>query len=716
MRKCRINLLTIVIVIVSLFLFVGEAYGFSSNGINNQIYIVVANRLSLLDIDNMPNLKRLASQGALGLMNVRGLVSYAGAEGFATINSSNKTYASVESSEFHNLDRKYRNLYENRTNFSSTGYEIGNIQIGKLENQNEDNNYLPNIGALGDAIHKLGLKTAVFGNSDTNDAFIRTSSLIAMNSKGLVDYGNIDNILVEDNKYPYNLKTDYDKILLELDGLEDDTALIVIDTGDLNRLSSYSGFLSNKVFLEKREMILADIDNFIGNLENTINEKNGILMVVSPNRSETRVDKSRLTPIILWGNGINKGVLTSSTTNKKGIVTNLDIGPTVLKYLNTSNKNMAGSPLKIIESNNSFDYITNINGRINLTNTIRTRVLLAYGIFSIIVFCILILLLRFQFNLDNNLGKSLEILLTLIYMLPLILILISLLNINSLIKFITILLISHLIEVLIVWKLDREKIFKYITFTYTFLIFLDLVLANFFTRFSVLSHDPIIGARYFGIGNELTGVFLGVIIILCSIILDKYKKEYIIMLILLFTTILVGHPRLGANVGGTLSFAVTLFSLVLLINKEKLNWKNSIFIIGLVGIFIAMLGYIDIYINPNPTHLGKSLILLNEKGLTVVKNIINRKILMNIKLIGTSIWTKVLFVNILVQLLLVFSLRETMEKILNKNSNIVLIAGLLGSIFGLLLNDSGIILAALSINFITVFLLGVVLSSRLNKI
>ena len=63
-------------------------------------------------------------------MNVRGLIGYTGGEGFATINASNKSYANNESSEFHNLNEEYRNLYENRTNFSSADYNIGNIQMG----------------------------------------------------------------------------------------------------------------------------------------------------------------------------------------------------------------------------------------------------------------------------------------------------------------------------------------------------------------------------------------------------------------------------------------------------------------------------------------------------------------------------------------------------------------------------------------------------------
>ncbi len=168
----------------------------------------------------MPNVKRIIDHGSIGLMNTRGISGYKGAESFATINASSKTYANNESSQLYNLNDEYKRIYENRIGIIDKEYAIGNIQLGKLYNQNEKNRYSPYIGALGDSLHEVGLKTAAFGNSDTEEEVIRTGALIAMDSKGLIDYGNVDNILLEDIDYPYGIKTNYDKILLELASIE----------------------------------------------------------------------------------------------------------------------------------------------------------------------------------------------------------------------------------------------------------------------------------------------------------------------------------------------------------------------------------------------------------------------------------------------------------------------------------------------------------------
>lgn len=701
MNTKRINLF--ILIIITMFIFtIQPGYSMEKTSIDTKVYIIVVNKLSLLDIENMPNLNRLIDEGSIGLMNTRGLNGYTGGEGFATINASGKSYADNESSQFHNLTGEYKEIYENRIGLLNEEYAIGNIQMGKLYNQNEKNRYSPYIGGLGDILHKAYLKTAVFGNSDIEEELIRVSALIPMDSKGLIDYGNIDNILAEDINYPYGFKTDYEKILKELAEIEDDASLIVIDTGDLYRLNNYGDFLSLDVFEQKRNIIIKDIDNFIGDLEAKIDEKNSLLMVISPNKAEERIDGSRLTPIVLWGKDIENGVLTSSTTNKKGIVTNLDISPTILEVLNISTNNISGSSMRTLEENKSLEYVKSINGRINTANKVRTKTLSLYGTISIIILSIFLIIFLLNINITDHIGKNL---LLLLYVIPMVFILNSLFNINSIFKFVISLFVFISILVLIIKKYDAEKIISIITIIYFILIIIDLLSNNYLTRFSILSYDPIIGARYFGIGNEMIGIFLAITSIMSGLLLERFSNRAFSIFILLISILFVGHPKLGANIGGTMALVFASFYFILLKKDRQFSFKNIIIAIVLIGVIIVGLAYIDIYLNPNPTHLGKSLILLSEDGLGIVQNIINRKVLMNIKLTGSTIWTKVLFVNILVQITISYIFKEKIENLLDNGLGKGILTGILGAIMGLLLNDSGVILSALAMNLITIFLL-----------
>lgn len=700
-NKLYVTIFTIFFLLLSMGQF---SYG-SNMDIDNNAYIIIVNKLTFLDIEKMPNLNNLIDEGNIGLMNSRGISGYKGAESFVTINASAKAYANNESSQFYNLNDEYKEIYENRVGVLDKEYAIGNIQIGKLYNQNENNNYSPYLGALGDSLHNLGLKTAVFGNSDTDEEKIRTAALISMDSKGLIDYGNLDNVLMEDMDYPYGFKTDYEKILREMYDIKSKASLILMDTGDLARLNNYSNFLSQDIFDYKRNLILKEIDQFVGNLTDILDKEKSLLMILSPNSGEERIDGNKLSPIILWGKDIEKGTVTSSTTNREGIISNLDIAPTVTSFFNISSENMLGNPIKSIEKNKSLNYIKSISRRINTTSKVRSKTLLIYGIISIIIMIMTILIFFLNIKMNNRIGDLFRTSLLLLYGAPIILILNSLFIIDSVLKFFISLIVVIGIYVFLTKKYNNDGIMFFLSFFFFLIMIFDLLLNGALTRFSVLSHDPIIGARYFGIGNEMVGGFLAVTTLIAGLLFKKYNNKFISISILLLSVAIVGHPKLGANVGGTIAVLVATIYFILEIIEKQLNFKNITLIIIITGLVIMIMGYIDIALNPNPTHLGKTLMSLNEKGVDIVRNIINRKLLMNIKLIGISIWTKVLFVNIFVQVAISYIYEDRIIKLMDTGLGKGILSGMVGSIIGFLLNDSGVILSAISMNLITIFLL-----------
>lgn len=185
-------------------------------------YLIVMNRLGIDDIQFMPNMQYIANQGGTGLMNTRGLTGYTGPESYITINGSGKATANYGA-----------------TDFQTKGNSIVNMSMDRLIDLNIDNNFSPFIGAIGDNLEKRGLYTGIYGNSDLLDSPNRISALIPMNSKGIISYGEIDNITLEEESYPFKLKTDYSKLLTK--ALSSPADFIVVDTGDLERIFRYSG-------------------------------------------------------------------------------------------------------------------------------------------------------------------------------------------------------------------------------------------------------------------------------------------------------------------------------------------------------------------------------------------------------------------------------------------------------------------------------------------
>lgn len=658
----------------------------------DKVYLIVINKLTIEDIDKMDNLTFLANNGSIGLMNTKGFSSYTGVDSFLTINSSQKAYGNYNSINFYRLEQNG---------------PLINKDIRKIFNLNLGNNYMPHIGAIGDNLHSIGLKTAIYGNSDSITTTYRSSALIPMDSKGIVDYGNIDDITIEDLDHPLLIRTDYEKLFDEVYNSPGD--FVVIETGDLDRLYRNYNYLSEEEYYNTRDEILLNINEFIGKLISKIDFSNSVLLVTSPNSSDLNIDNSKLTPIIIWGKDIKNGILTSATTKKQLLVANIDIGPTIMDFFNAPKDNMSGASIEIIEKKVDLYELKAINNQINITSKVRYNSLYYYGFFSIMILGVFILQIISRIRFPERSQDLIKVLLCEVLIIPSIFILVSIFKPRTIQEYLLILFTFILISTIIQWLMRKnENKILYISLFTTSLILLDLIFKGYISEFSVLSHDPIIGARYYGIGNEMVGLLLGSLTLLSMELLKRRVKSIIPLMLYIFSAMLVAHPSFGANVGGTIAFVISIGFYVKEYLNMKVDMKRLILLFVVLVLVITFMAYIDINLNSNPTHLGKNVLIIKDKGLGYIIQVITRKLLTNIRLIGSSFWTYLLLIN----LILHGSLFYFLYKI---DSNILLasIAGLAGAIGGFVFNDSGLILTSICMNFITI---GVFLNSYWNKV
>ncbi|KNF09883.1 alkaline phosphatase-like protein [Gottschalkia purinilytica] len=692
-------------VIFAVFLFIISvgSNSYSQKDSSRKVYMVVANKLSLQDLQYMNNLKSIINSGNIGLMNTKGSIGYKGAESYLTINSSSRAYASDDMARAYNLTKENRSLHETRVGTMDKKYEVGNIDINRIIFANAERQYDTYIGALGDSLHSKGLKTAIFGNSDTDEEKIRLGSLIPMDSKGLIDYGNVDDILVKDNSYPYGVRLDYKKILQGINNIKEDTSLFVIDTGDLDRLNSYSLYLNDEMFMKHRENILKELDDFLGKLINNI-DKDSILMIVSPSEGEERIDESKLAPVIMYEKDKQKGgILTSGTTRRNGIIANLDLAPTIANYLGTPINSFMGHNINSSSVENNLEFVNKLNEKTNFVSNARSPFLTIYSVITIIFLIVSCLLIYFDRIMNDKIRSVLKYATLFIMSMPLVFLTISLINIKNMVVFAIIALVMALI-LLFILSLIKDKYKLLFILLLTFLVLsMDIITGSNMTTFSILGYNPIIGARYFGIGNELTGVLMPTMLLATSLLLDNPKIKKYMLVLLPVSIIIVAHPNLGANVGGTISVLFASMIYVLLMIGIKIDLKKMLGIcFGIVGC-IFILGILDIYINPNPTHLGRMFLMISQRGSMFMTDIIVRKLQMNIKLMGNSIWGKVLCVNIIAMTTLMIISKEKLKRIFEKYKYLFIgiVSSIIGSIVGLLVNDSGVLLSAISSIFIT---------------
>ncbi len=667
------------LLLILLIIFLIPNIGYGEN-IKPKAYLLVMNKITLEDFKSMDNIKDIIEDGSLGLMNTRSTSSYLGAGSYLTINASKKAYADDNSMKFE------QDLESGK---------IKNNSIGKIKDINTSNKYNPHIGALGDNLSSKKIKTSIYGNSGLIDENRNPAALIPMNSEGIIDYGDIDNITIEDEKYPFNIRTDYDKLLQKVENSFAD--FIVIDTGDLERIYRYTNNLSKEEYNNIRNEILEDLDVFVGKLIQQINLNEDILIITSPNQGDSNIDNSRLSPIIITGDKMGRGSLISSTTKRENIVSNIDLAPTIIDFFEAPKNNLSGKVINLKNERSELDKIIKINDQINTTSKARYNNLFYYGLISMIAISLVSILKLVKIRIFNRGEEIINLIFMTLLSIPSIFLIISILRPSSLKSYYIILFTLITLIAFLIWITKKsKKQALYISGFTVFLILLDIILKGKISMYSVLSHDPIIGARYYGIGNEMVGLLLGSIVVFGKKIIEKTNNFVIPGIVFLLALILIGNPSMGANVGGTLTFLITIIIYFIGILEIKIDYKKIILVGISILIIISLISYVDIRLNENTSHLGNTILLIKENGLKQINNIVLRKILMNIKLIGTSFWTYLLLVHMFFYLV-IFNLTN---KVYETNLKTI-IPGLVGSMAGFLLNDSGIILAAIAMNIIT---------------
>lgn len=171
----------------------------------------------------------------------------------------------------------------------------------------------------------------------------------------------------------------------------------------------------------------------------------------------------------------------------------------------------------------------------------------------------------------------------------------------------------------------------------------------------------------------------------------------------LITLYTMASPGLGANVGGTIATFVALSTTVLIIRGKKLRIRNVVAIATVLVMMLAGIFFFDsLRVVDSQSHMGQTANAVRENGLGELFDIFYRKISMNIRLIRTTVWTRVFLTSLTVIVLLLYRPVGIFNDVYKRHE--VLIKGLtgatIGSIAALLFNDSGIVAAATAMIYV----------------
>ncbi|MCC3867181.1 hypothetical protein [Terrisporobacter mayombei] len=698
MRKKIISLLLIMICI-------GFIPNYSFAAEKGKVIYISMNRANVNDLQRIPVLKeKLSKSGYIGLMNTRGDQGNDDARSYASIGAGCR--ANVVDNEvisFENLTDENGKIYKASTGEDPKG--INNLFVNKSINNNiESGSYGSTLGLLGQTLSDNNKKVALLGNSDIveNNQLIkiRNAGLICMDTLGRVDSGNVDDITVKDLNMPYGLRTDYDKLTADTKTYYESSDALFVELGDTYRLDEYKLNLNENTYNKTRKQIYSYINTYLKEVFNMIDE-NDVVYIVSEFPSTLDYNnKRRLAPVIKFSDN-KKGLLESATTRRDGIIANLDLGVDILNEFGLKNEAMIGRTLNNIEKDDNINYLSSQYEKIVSINDIRSTVVNTFvGIVSASwVIAMLALLCKDKLPHKEKIFVILKELIKLGLIMPLTLLLSPIFNFKSQLG-----LVSGVVIMTILLYLSGRLLFKdndikqmgYYAFLTIALIVLDSVIGTPLMKNCIMSYDAIVGARYYGVGNEYEGVTIASAVFALSVLLN-YKKmpkwfTIVLSLVILITS---AFPSMGANVGGAISECIAYLLFIMLIFDVKLDFKKII-ILGLSAVVLVLIfAGLDLMLGME-SHLGVFTQQILQEGPQAIFNTFGRKISMNLKLAKSSVWVNILLVGIAVIGIFIFRPSKHMKNISNKYPMIFkgFIASMVGCLITLLVNDSGIVAAA----------------------
>lgn len=488
--------------------------------------------------------------------------------------------------------------------------------------------------------------------------------------------GNRESLILVDKDGGISYRED--NILYDLDWLVENT----------NKLLSKSAILGLAYDFNK-------IPSRMEILQSYLKYNNDKIIFILPQKiiSENKFILNKyLVPIIYIGEK-GPGLLTSSSTEREGLITIEDISVHIKENYGYFNNSSIGRKIEIIPANNP------IKETINIYNKAMNLLIVTY------IFHGIIYLLQIMFSIMIlKTGRNQEWIYNL-YFLMSTSILTSLflgtiqLHKNLFIYLFAISLISLIITKIIINK--KNSIFILSLLTYISIavgiIFFPNIIYNSYIGYNNLAY----GARYYGLNNGITAVLL------VNSILIYYRMEEIIKStnlrkligITMFTAnIVILSTRFGANFGGFIS-SIILFGLMIyqMISNYRGSRKRLVYFTILVSLII----FINLSLNNinENSHLMKFLYRLKDQGAQTFLKVSYFKVKENLRLTIIPPFSMAIIAQVIILKKLKISFKDNKE-IKNKAKIIIIIA-----LFGFLLNDTGFIFLIYTIQYLILDLL-----------
>lgn len=701
---------------------------------DSRVVMVIAGSASIRDFADpaLPEFEALFGKGSAAVLNVRAgrpshdseLGTKSGFEsGCVSLGAGAMATAGAEASRaggawsFIN-GVNVGDLYKSRTDLDYKRMQVLHLEIAKLSRINAAASYRARPGALGSALREAGIRTAVVGDSDIPGEMHREAVTAAMDSNGVVDYGQVDGLFSNfDRRSPYGIRTDVTALLNRATSALRWSRFMVIDFGDTFRADNYAESCTDQQALSVRHAADARLGAFVGKLASKLDPKKDLLIVLSPNaRGFSEIEGEKMGAILISGPGFGEGMLTSPSTRRPGVVTLCDVAPTVLAFFGVKpTADMVGRPMVQTGAGNAANALVEMNERASLQAQRQVAVRGASVAQSVIVCLVMAAIL---FVTSAPIRKLAAWLVPIVAALPLAMLYLPLIYSGGLVGTVVALVLLTLVLIGLCFLVFRSpaRAFVWLCGAIVISLMIDLLRGAPLMLASIASYNIVEGARYYGIGNELMGTMLGAAIVGVGMILAGRKPVFRdlseakrngnpetprwagILLGVVFAAIFVfvAAPELGAKVGGALAMAPAMAAVVLARRGWKPNFKSIALVLLVTVLLVGAMFAVDaLRSGSNQSHAGRTASLVASGDMAGLFDIFQRKLALNFMLVATSVWSRLLGLCLAGSAVLAWwGRREYGEGFLDREEAAAAVGCCVGTAAAFLFNDSGVLAGA----------------------
>lgn len=696
-----------------------------------KLVILVVNHVSWDDLyqARAPFLQTMIRNGAVGLLNTKTLSGFNPSGSFLTIGMSNRTKITENVGIAFDAEESVlglpgltggRFLSPNHQAAPKAGIFVPKVNELRALVQSADPGSNP--GMLGQIFKDNGKRVALFGNADIPGQMHREAALMVMDTTGWIPLGTVsDQILQTDPALPLGYRTNYEVLFQKMKALAGTADVIAVETGDTSRLEYWmkSWEPADPEASAARRRLIETMDPFLGGILTEMHPENILLFGATPNREMIQKGNTGLTPILLYGKG--RGYLTSASTRRRGYVTNLDLASTICNLTGIHQSGLGkglmmqvNAPAQAVSRTQAPKLIQEANFFQNLR---KVRYPVNAGITALYFIGILVGFLMIRRSPSLQITLMHKVSLIALLLLPLGVLTGGITGYSMIWLPLAVILTVTVISALVLVKLLPFRLALTVTLLLVpFILLGDVFTGGQFMLRSVMGSDLIAGGRFYGIGNDLMGVIIGTLAVGIGLALQEFPllrrtAGWWATLLFLIAAVGIGVPRFGANVGGMITALMTGMTAFMILREIPITWRTMVFgFMAVIGL-VVLIACGDAFLNPRPTHAGRTILALIDQGSGGFFQIIKVKV----SILGGAIvgswwsllfwielllwpWVKTHFPDFLPRLQREYPFWWTMMKSLG-----------IGCLTALVFNDTGIIAAALILAYFWLTSLGLYL-------